>query len=54
VLSIRRLAAELGVNGASLYHHFECKDDILIGATELALRRTRSPCRSCPPANGVP
>lgn len=39
-LSIRRLAAELNVNGASLYHHFANKEDILIGATELALSKT--------------
>lgn len=39
-LSIRRLADELGVNGASLYHHFENKNAILVEATERALRRT--------------
>ncbi|KAB7754739.1 TetR/AcrR family transcriptional regulator [Mycolicibacterium phlei] len=37
-VSIRRLADELGVNGASLYHHFPGgKDEILIGAAQLAL-----------------
>lgn len=36
-LSIRRLGDELGVNGASLYHHFASKDEILIGAAQLAL-----------------
>lgn len=37
-LSIRRLADELGVNGASLYHHFSGgKDEILVGAAQLAL-----------------
>lgn len=42
-LSIRRLADALGVNGASLYHHFENKDEILIGAAELALSNVRTP-----------
>jgi AcrR family transcriptional regulator len=28
-VSTRRLAAELGVSGPSLYHHFPTKDDIL-------------------------
>lgn len=37
-LSIRRLGDELGVNGASLYHHFSGgKDEILVGAAQLAL-----------------
>lgn len=38
--SIRRLADELGVNGASLYHHFKNKDAILVEATERAIKRT--------------
>ncbi len=42
-LSIRRLADALGVNGASLYHHFENKDEILVGAAELALSNVRTP-----------
>lgn len=42
-LSIRRLAVELGVNGASLYHHFENKDAIIVGAAELALEKVRTP-----------
>jgi TetR/AcrR family tetracycline transcriptional repressor len=42
-LSIRRLADELGVNGASLYHHFANKEDILVGAAELALAHVRTP-----------
>lgn len=42
-LSIRRLAHTLGVNGASLYHHFQNKDEILVGAAELALADVRSP-----------
>lgn len=40
-LTIRRLASEIGVNGASLYHHFHNKDEIVLGAAELALSRTR-------------
>lgn len=39
-LSIRRIAKEIGVNGASLYHHFKNKEDIINGATELALKKT--------------
>lgn len=39
-LSIRRLAEELNVNGASLYHHFANKDAIVSGAAELAVART--------------
>lgn len=42
-LSIRRLGDELGVNGASLYHHFRNKDDILNGAARLALGEVRTP-----------
>ncbi|WP_236794439.1 TetR/AcrR family transcriptional regulator [Amycolatopsis sp. GM8] len=40
-LSIRRLARELDVNGASLYHHFRNKDEILLGAARLALEDAR-------------
>lgn len=40
-LSIRRLARELDVNGASLYHHFKNKDEILLGAAKLALEDAR-------------
>ncbi len=40
-LSIRRLAAALGVNGASLYHHFKSKEDILLGVAELVLEEVR-------------
>jgi AcrR family transcriptional regulator len=36
-LSIRRLAESLGVKGASLYHHFKDKDEILDGIAFLAL-----------------
>lgn len=42
-LSIRRLAGELNVNGASLYHHFRNKDEILLGAAKLALEDARAP-----------
>lgn len=42
-LSIRRLADEIGVNGASLYHHFANKEAILVGAAELALANVRTP-----------
>jgi TetR/AcrR family transcriptional regulator, tetracycline repressor protein len=45
-LSIRRLADALGVKGASLYHHFENKDEILVGAAELALSNVRTPDES--------
>jgi AcrR family transcriptional regulator len=45
-LSIRRLADALGVNGASLYHHFENKDEILVGAAEFALADVRTPKKS--------
>lgn len=39
-LSVRRLGRELGVSSAALYHHFENKQEIVVGAAELALRRT--------------
>jgi TetR/AcrR family tetracycline transcriptional repressor len=42
-LSIRRLADELHVNGASLYHHFTNKEEIVVGAAELALADVRTP-----------
>jgi TetR/AcrR family tetracycline transcriptional repressor len=42
-LSIRRLATELKVNGASLYHHFHNKDEILAGVAQLALADVRTP-----------
>jgi AcrR family transcriptional regulator len=41
-LSIRRLARELNVNGASLYHHFRNKDEILLGVALLALEDART------------
>lgn len=42
-LSIRRLGEALGVNGASLYHHFRNKDEILVGVTQLALADVAAP-----------
>jgi TetR/AcrR family tetracycline transcriptional repressor len=39
--SIRRLAAALGVNGSSLYHHFQDKEEILQGVRILVLREGR-------------
>jgi AcrR family transcriptional regulator len=42
-LSVRRLADELSVNAASLYHHFSNKDEILAGAAKLALEDVRTP-----------
>jgi AcrR family transcriptional regulator len=42
-MRIRRLGDELGVNGASLYHHFKSKDEIVVGAAELALDYVRTP-----------
>ncbi|WP_375476502.1 TetR/AcrR family transcriptional regulator [uncultured Jatrophihabitans sp.] len=42
-LSIRRLADRLGVNGASLYHHFANKEEIVVKAAELALAKVRTP-----------
>ncbi|GAB3459870.1 TetR/AcrR family transcriptional regulator [Actinophytocola sediminis] len=40
-LSIRRLATALGVNGASLYHHFRSKEDILVGVADMVLAEVR-------------
>ena len=40
-LSIRRLGKELNVNGASLYHHFADKDDILIAVGRAVLREIK-------------
>jgi TetR/AcrR family transcriptional regulator, tetracycline repressor protein len=42
-MRIRRLGDVLGVNGASLYHHFRNKDEIVVGAAELALQYVRTP-----------
>ena len=42
-LTVRRLAARIGVNNTSLYHHFKDKDEILAGVAELALAEIGSP-----------
>jgi TetR/AcrR family transcriptional regulator, tetracycline repressor protein len=42
-LSLRRLAIELNVNPASLYHHFSNKEEILIGTAMLAVEEVRTP-----------
>ena len=44
-LSLRRLAIELNVNPASLYHHFSNKEEILVGAAMLALSSLSSSSR---------
>lgn len=36
-VSVRKIAERLGVNAASLYHHFKSKDDILNAAARTAL-----------------
>jgi TetR/AcrR family transcriptional regulator, tetracycline repressor protein len=41
--SIRKLGAELGVNGASLYHHFADKDEILTEVVRAVLVKIRIP-----------
>lgn len=41
--SIRRLADALGMRGASLYHHFKDKDEILDGVATLAFSELRPP-----------
>ena len=43
--SIRRLGRELGVNGASLYHHFKDKDEILNEVVRLVLSGLDVPAR---------
>jgi TetR/AcrR family transcriptional regulator, tetracycline repressor protein len=42
-LSIRRLGHAMNVNGASLYHYFKGKNDILIGITQLVLEDVTAP-----------
>lgn len=42
-LTLRRLAADLNVNSASLYHHFENKEEILLAVVRIALRGLRLP-----------
>jgi TetR/AcrR family transcriptional regulator, tetracycline repressor protein len=48
-LSIRRLAQRLSVNGASLYHHFQDKNEIIVGAARLALDHIRAPVNAAEP-----
>jgi TetR/AcrR family transcriptional regulator, tetracycline repressor protein len=48
-LSIRRLADRLQVNGASLYHHFGSKEEIVLGAARLALDGIRAPLDDAEP-----
>jgi TetR/AcrR family tetracycline transcriptional repressor len=45
-LSMRGLAANLQVTGAALYHHFANKEEIVVGAAELALAEVRPPTNS--------
>jgi AcrR family transcriptional regulator len=42
-LTLRRLAADLNVNSASLYHHFKNKEEILLAVVRSALRGLRLP-----------
>ena len=42
-LSMRKLAAELGVEAMSLYNHVKNKDDIVAGMLELVAERDRAP-----------
>lgn len=42
-LSLRPLAARLNVNSASLYHHFENKNEILLAVVRKALREAAIP-----------
>jgi TetR/AcrR family transcriptional regulator, tetracycline repressor protein len=42
-VSIRRLGRELDVQGISLYHYFQNKDEILLGLCQLALTDVRTP-----------
>jgi AcrR family transcriptional regulator len=43
VLSVRKIAARLGVNAASLYYHFKDKDEILEAAAALAVKGIEFP-----------
>ncbi|MFD7440004.1 TetR/AcrR family transcriptional regulator C-terminal domain-containing protein [Streptomyces sp. NPDC059909] len=44
-LSMRRIAARLGVQAMSLYNHVQSKDDILDGVTEFVTKQMRMPRR---------
>lgn len=47
-LTMRRLGAELGFEGMSLYHHVASKDDLLDGMLDLVLDETQPPAASEP------
>jgi AcrR family transcriptional regulator len=49
-LSMRRLGAELGVEGMAIYHHFHNKAELLDGVLELLLEEMEPP----PAASGTP
>jgi len=49
-LSMRRLGAELGVEGMAIYHHFRNKAELLDGVLELLLEEMQPP----PPRSGSP
>jgi len=49
-LSMRRLGAELGVEGMAIYHHFHNKAELLDGVLELLLEELEVP----PEGNGTP
>jgi AcrR family transcriptional regulator len=48
-LTMRRLAADLGVAPMSLYSHIPTKDDLLIGVVGLATAEIQIPSREMPP-----
>lgn len=52
-LSMRRLAAELGVEAMSLYYHVKNKDDILAGIVDLALGEVELPSGGADWKSGV-
>src|SRR6516225_3304878 len=45
-LSMRRLGAELGVEGMAIYHHFHNKAELLDGVLELLLEELEIPSES--------
>ncbi|WP_419993679.1 TetR/AcrR family transcriptional regulator [Streptomyces boninensis] len=54
-LSTRRLAAELGVSGPSLYNHFRNKDEILAAAADVVVAKVDlSPFAGIPDRTGWP
>jgi AcrR family transcriptional regulator len=48
-LSMRRLGAELGVEGMAIYHHFHSKAEVLDGVLELLLEEIELPPESVGP-----